>query len=506
MKTTEQLLTGLCLAALSLSAGADPLLRGPGTIAVPFQHADPAAPHKPLGIEGNGLLGIEGNGIVQRNDNGELVVNDTLYELGPGKVHVTIDASAASSAAIQPGHVVLAGARTPDEGQPPALAVIELDHLVRGPVETGGIDLDNDTVRVLGQELALADFVEIADASDEIKIDDLMDGDYLRVSGWLDAGGNVVVTRLERTLPLPATLETSGRVVALDEIGQTLQIGDLVVDYASAQFVVMDPAERVLGDRLEVVGNVVNGAGELSATRVRHTPAPLSGEDGQEVELQGYADQAIFAGQFVLAGQPVSVSGATVYERGVATDVQSGRLLEVEGVIGADGKLKADKVEFDEEVIESEIRIAGVVESVAPQTEQLGRFGLTVSAAVATRYEDKSGSATPVMSFANIEPGMFVELRGYDEPDGSNTVTASRITRDIEDVSTLRARVSWNDGFAIGALGLVMLTDTGTVYEDEEGNGIGEAQFIALAQVGVLIRATGTPVPGGIDVTQLEIE
>jgi hypothetical protein len=489
----------LALAAAVSQAG------GRADMSIPL-HADVAAkPHAPLGIEGNGLLGIEGNGIIQRLDNGNLVVNDSLYVFGPGTVRVIVDGAAAFTS-IRPGHVVQVGARADNGGGASVLAQIELEHLLRGPIDSGGIDLNANSIRVLGQDLPLPAFVELGEGADDLKIGDFADGDYVQVSGWLDASGNILAGRVQRTAPVFDTLEISGRVSAVDAVNRILQIGDLVIDYSSAQFVYMSASQLQAGDDLEVVGSVLNGEGQLLATRVRQVPDLLSGYEGQEVEVQGFATQPLLANEFILAGQSIRVSGSTEYVRGTSADVQPGRLLEVEGTIAADGALEASRVEFDEEVVEAEIRIAGVVESVDPQTQQFGLFGLTISATLATRYDDKTGSATPFVDFSDMQPGIFVELRGYDDPDGSNLVTTTRIEREVPGDTTLKARVTGNDGTSISLLGLALLTDSGTVYVDASGQNVTEQQFVYAAQVGVLIRATGAPLPGGIDVTLLEIE
>ena len=97
MKFAARTIVALGLIAPSLQPSADLLKRVDSDSASVATIVDLSAPRLPTGIKGNGLLGIEGNGVIQRRDNGELVLNDSLYAVGPGCMTSMVAAEVAST-------------------------------------------------------------------------------------------------------------------------------------------------------------------------------------------------------------------------------------------------------------------------------------------------------------------------------------------------------------------------------------------------------------------------
>ena len=462
---------------------------------------------RPVGIEGNGqpTLGIEGNGVIQRLDQAGPVVNESLYAYGALTVQVVIDGQAADIGGLLPGQVALVSARERGAGVNAGLAVVHVDSLIRGPVDAGGVDPSAGTLSVLGQELSVPGFAELGDALGDLALEDLNAGDYVSIGGFLDDAGAVLATRIQRS-PGSAAFEVSGRPGDVDPVQRTMQIGTLPIDYSAALFVGLAAEELESGPPVEVVGTVFAGSGALLAQRIRRLISPLAARYGQRAEMQGLDNPTPVNDRFDLSGATVQLVATTRYDRGTVNDVVPGRILEVEGAFDASGILVATQVEFDEEPLESEIRLEAIVSGVDPGALEFEVLGLTAAVDVATRFEDKTGSGTPFETIADMAPGQFVQVRAYDEPNGTYRLAATRVTREMPDETLLRGRVESNSGDELVVLGRTILTTPDTQYSDQSDMDISASEFFAAAQPGVLVKARGTATANGMEARKLDLE
>jgi hypothetical protein len=183
--------------------------------------------------------------------------------------------------------------------------------------------------------------------------DDLALGVRVEVEGEFDAGGVLVAEKIE--IELPSNLELSGPIDAVDVGASRLTVlgVEIAVD-AETQFE-DDSDEDVpsfglddlrVGDFVEVIGAPdPAGLADLLARRVERDDA----DDGNDVELQGFVDQVD------RIGGSITVLGVTVV--GAAGDdefadfllqVTPGDLVDVNGMLIADGVIEADEIEFEE--------------------------------------------------------------------------------------------------------------------------------------------------------------
>ncbi len=128
-------------------------------------------------------------------------------------------------------------------------------------------------------------------------------------------------------------------------------------------------------------------------------------EEDTELEMSG-AVTAVDAdnNQFVLNGMTVRFDSETEFDDGDQSALQAGVMVEVEGVVGTDGVLLAEEIEFEEA---PEIELEGVVQATTENT--LTVMGITINADLRTRVRDDRDDEV-YFNLSMLQPGDHVEL------------------------------------------------------------------------------------------------
>ena len=160
----------------------------------------------------------------------------------------------------------------------------------------------------------------------------------------------------------------------------------------------------------------------------------LKAAAGDVLEVEGAITDFESATKFNVAGRAVTTTPTTLYEHGTVATLANDVLVEVEGTADAAGVLVALKVKFKQV---SEIRIVAQIQDKTSASLEI--LGLQVATNDVTHYEDMSALALRNLSFTDLAVGNWVDVRGYEEPAGSNRVTATRIVRvDAQEAVRLR--------------------------------------------------------------------
>ncbi|MGL5002001.1 MAG: DUF5666 domain-containing protein, partial [Casimicrobium sp.] len=137
------------------------------------------------------------------------------------------------------------------------------------------------------------------------------------------------------------------------------------------------------------------------------TPAPT-----QAITLSGVATQASTQG-FQLLGYRVNGQSSDANE-----PVRNGSIVEVRGKRSDDGRVTPDAVTVN-------VEVKGAVSSINAANKTLVVLGQTVQVTADTVFE---GSDDTILSFADLQIGMFIEVSGLRQDDG--TLVATRIERE----------------------------------------------------------------------------
>jgi hypothetical protein len=290
-----------------------------------------------------------------------------------------------------------------------------------------------------------------------------------------------------KTLPV-----TEYRVVGVvaNSTPTTFDIGDLTVDYSSADISEFGSNEIVNGAEVRVKGPTANfNSAMLTFLADKITPSSLKVElvEGIDLELEGAITEFQSISDFNVNGIPVNASSAIV-ENGVPAELLLDVLVEVEGRVDISNILIASKVKI---FPLSNIRVESTVDSVDLVSLSIVVQGQLFFLDEKTQLEDNSIARITEFSLNDLSPGDWVEIRGYEL---NNVYTLTRLERDDPETDVrIQAPVDENGidqtNKTISILGITISTNASTEYEDINDQSMSENLFFSTVQETDLVKA-----------------
>ena len=360
------------------------------------------------------------------------------------------------------------------------------------------IDLPASRLTVVGRSVLVGPATSFDDSIVPRTLDGLAVGDRVEISGLVAADGTVQATRIERK-PAASAVEVKGLVTALDTTARQFVLGGLEVSYATAQLDGFASGQPANGDRVEAFGTLQGGA-VLIASRLERESLS-SGDSDDQGDYEGLVTRFVSPADFDVAGQRVTTSSSTRYERGTAADLGLDVKVEVEGRFDAAGVLVAGKVEFRRD---ADTELEGLVEAVDVSAGTLVVLGVTFRVDPLTRFEDHSDNDVQRFGLADIAVGDFVEVDAYD--DGSGYL-ATRIERDgMQDEVQLEGRALDVAAPNFTVAGVPVTTDANTEFRDNNGGQIGSSAFFQAAASGPVVEVRGRLIGNVVLAERAELE
>ena len=432
---------------------------------------------------------------------GSVIVNGNTYDTSAATF--SKDGQAATQDDFAVGQMVLIVGTIDDDNTNAVATTVEFDDNVEGPVSS--VDSINRVLVVLGQTVRITASTSLDDSCPAL-LDDYLGVAAVEVSGPVLADGTIEATRIE-CKNVASELEVTGVVSGLDTGAMTFMINALEVDYSTAMLQDFPGGVISDGDLVEAKdsdGGGLGAGGELIATSVEFKGARFGDNEGDHVEIEGFITRFVSATDFDVSAIPVTTTGTTVYEGGVAGDLGLNLKVEVEGEFNSAGVLVATKVEIKQS---TNVRAVGLVDSVTGDTLQI--LGITITTDTAkTRFEDKQLDVDP-FRIGDINAGDYVEVRGQEFPTGE--IFAFLLERDDP-----RARSELRGFVEVGGvarpnltvLGVTVQTDGVTVFRDSNEVAFPSADaFWAAVAEGSLINVDGNETgPQTLLAEEIELE
>ena len=295
--------------------------------------------------------GISGTGIVVGvlTGFGSIYVNGVEYDIDQAEFNIDGQTGFGSAAEAQQnlaiGMVVRLEAKDNGDGTGTAVRVI-YDDAVEGPIETVPVADSSNRMRftVLGQEV-IADQIETS--FDGMSFSELAQGLVVEVSGFADANGSILATRIEykgMLSPNQSLVELHGQISNLNQLGHSFILGATTVYYdQDTRFEDMQQDDLADGQLVEVKG-VYRGDGSIFASKIESEEddiREISTSEGQ-LEVQGVIYDFVSASEFFVNGVQVDGSGLSQTEIAALAD---GVEVEVKGPV-ENGVLIAESIEF----------------------------------------------------------------------------------------------------------------------------------------------------------------
>lgn len=322
---------------------------------------------------------------------GSVIVNGVHFN--SDRTQFTVDDRAGIQADLRVGQVVtIVGNHNGAEG---VAAEIIYDVSVEGTVTA--VDSASGTLTVLGQTV-VTDTMTIFEGLD---LATLSAGQRVEVSGYSAGEGRIIASFIAADDADQSPEELTGVVAGLDSSAQTFLIGSQLISYASVATLDLDGATLSDGMQVKVEGTLDGDV--LVASEIEAEDSDF--EEDTELEMSG-AVTAVDAdnNQFVLNGMTVRFDSETEFDDGDQSALQAGVMVEVEGVVGTDGVLLAEEIEFEEA---PEIELEGMVQATTENT--LTVMGITINADLRTRVRDDRDDEV-YFNLSMLQPGDHVEL------------------------------------------------------------------------------------------------
>ena len=200
-----------------------------------------------------------------------------------------------------------------------------------GPVEN--IDATAKRLIVMGQTV-LTNADTVFDPSiDPDTFAGLALGTTTQISGFLNAAGDIVTTRIE-----PDTTSTGvqliGTVAGLDLVNMLFSINRLTVDYSNATLIDLPMGMPANGLLVIVRGALTNGI--LVADEIASIDNPAA-TPGERVLLGGIITRFASSTDFDLNGVPITTNTSTGYVNGNAGDLQANAEITIDGEVSSGG-------------------------------------------------------------------------------------------------------------------------------------------------------------------------
>jgi len=414
---------------------------------------------------------------------GSVYLNGERY--GTSDVAVTMDDQAADMSQLRVGQYIELKGHRHGAGDLDA-EVIRYHNVLEGPINS--TDVGADSFVAMGQTVRVTLDTAFGSEITPASVEGLAVGDVVEVSGVVPRDGVIEATRIDLK-PDGGPYDVTGYVSKVSVVEHRFDLSGLVVDYSTANMDDFTTGAPAVGDLVLVKGFTFLADGAFLAIRVelrsedRLTPGP-----GDLVEVEGLVADFVSVTDFKVAGWKVTTTLNTEYEHGTAADLANDVHVFVKGVADATGVLVAHKIAFREV---SEIRVVAQVDAITPYKE-LVLLGIEVATTGKPVYRDMSVLSLRDFGLGDVVVGTWLDVRGYEEPDGSGRVVATHVVR-IDPAYGVRLRGPFRDPAApsFDVLSVLVTTSDATRFVLEGNVRITAAEFFSQAP-GELVEAWGT--------------
>ena len=432
---------------------------------------------------------------------GSVYVNGVHY--GTDDVTVVMDDVVATVAQLRIGqYVEVKGHEHAYRNQADCDAeIIRYHNVLEGPITS--IDAVGGSLVAMGQIVRVTLETVIGDGIQPASIEGLETGDVVEVSGVVPLSGPIDATRID-IKPDGGPYDVTGYVADLQADLDRFQLNDLVIDYNAANMEDFPGGDPAAGDLVLVKGFTFDPDGAFVATRIElRSDDWLKPASGDVARIEGVVVDYVSATEFRVGGGHVATASTTAYENGTAGDLADGVMVRVTGVADATGSLVATRIAFMQV---SDVRIVAQVADLDPLARTLGLLGVEVATSDVTHFRDMSQINLRDFGFDDLTIGVWADVRGYEDPEGSGAVHATRVVR-IDPAEQVRLRGDFRDpvrpGFRI--LAVYVETTTATRFVLEGNVRLTADEFFAQAP-GELVEAWGSWSAGTLAADRVEIK
>ena len=268
---------------------------------------------------------------------GSVFLNGVEYETDFAEIS-TDDNAGASETDLQVGMVITLNGAVNEGGTSGSASFIHYDEQLKGPLDS--IDLIGNSLSVLGQSVFFDDLTSL----DNVILIELIPGDFLEISGFFDADGNLYATRIEKETE-STQLKVQGMVETLDTVNKTFALSSLTIDYSSAEFDDFVEADLANGQEVRVKGlssALANGIFVVSEIKLKESTEKYG--DGDDRHVEGFITSFESSSSFVVNDVHVITDANTEFEHGSVESLILNVRVKIKGEYNATDDLLAKEI------------------------------------------------------------------------------------------------------------------------------------------------------------------
>jgi hypothetical protein len=423
---------------------------------------------------------------------GSVYVNGVRYHTDG--TNFTIDDEDGDESDLKVGMIVTVTGTSQGGGEGSADSIV-YDNELKGPVSAitpDALDSSRKTLTILGQAVLVTADTTIDDDGG-LTFDSIALNDVLEVSGYVTDSG-LTATHIELQDD-SLEIEIKGHIENLT--ANSFTIGGFAISYDGTTEL-DDINELAEGLFVEVEGQL-DGAGTTLIARKIEAEDEGLGDDLDEAEIKGVISGYNAADNtFTLQGQKVDASGAELEPASLV--LADGITVEVEGYL-ENGVLFADEVKQKGKKIKIHSPLSAVDTEAGTVSFNFNATEISVLVNVGTEIEDDITDSE--LSLADLFPGDFVEMEGFEESPG--LINAVEIERVDPDEISIEAPLEDFDPIAMSVDLLGIEFDlTAAVFEDGNDNDLSADEFFAALVVGDFIEIEDEDSNAVFDKAELE--
>jgi len=280
---------------------------------------------------------------------GGVTVNNVRYLTNTALVMYNGDPAALSD--LRHGQVATVDGRIDSDGGVGIANHIYFDANVIGPVDN--IDAGNMQLMVMGQTVSVDQDTLFEGGIDPATFDGLSVGGIVEISGYANAAGAVLATRIDRA-PASAEYQLIGHVENLDLANLLFAINWLTLDYSAAVLIDLPGGAPENGMAIKVIGTMSGGL--FRVERLAAAPS-LEGTAGLRVQTAGVITRFNSAADFDINGFGAASNAETQFVNGNPGDLGLNAEIVVDGNLASNGLITANRITLGR-IIESTVTLA----------------------------------------------------------------------------------------------------------------------------------------------------
>jgi uncharacterized protein DUF5666 len=416
---------------------------------------------------------------------GSVFVNGVEYETTSTDVS-TDDNDAASESDLQVGMIITLTGSVNDDGTTGTADAIHYEEQVKGPLDS--IDLAANSLVILGQTVIFDELTTL----DNLVLIDLAPGDFLEISGFMNADDQLYATRIEKETAVD-TIKVEGDISMLDAVAKTFKLADLTVNYTNASFVNIteadlanDLAVRVKGDASALVDGV------FTVTQIKAEQQEVQHSEGDNRQLEGVITTFDSSASFVVNDITVITDATTEYEHGTADSLALNVRVKIKGVFDANDNLLAKEIRIQQR---TDLKLEGAIQAINLDLNTLAVLDVIFTVDDQTKMHDESDQGERFFSLADLTVGDFVEVKGFVDDSGNNIATKLErrnedSNRDTELKGIVRDINTTDFNFTI--VDVMIATTSTTLFEGTSGDNVDQQVFFEQLSDGMAVEVEGT--------------